>query len=367
MSNSQRSKKLTLEEFLTRVEKLYHNRFNFSKVNYVNNKTPVCLIDKDFGNLDFWVVPLDLLKGRALRHPLETFKEFVYLAELAHPNEFDFSITEESFNKISSGRSRKITTKTEACVFAIHKASGEIYNKSINWFVTPSENNKTYVKKFSNLSREEFIEESIKLYDKKFDYSKVKWKNCNVLVELICNDCNSSVFVTPRKHLKGNTICNNCEELIKKEKREDAKNLTQKNFIEKLVSLYGDKFDYSYVNYLNNHTKVKILCRSHNQFFEEFPRNLLRGKTIGCDLCKEEKRIEDAKNFIESAKEIHGELYDYSLVIDTYKNMTTKIEIICNNILNLNNAFFNEKGLENKLYVIIVENILCKLLLIILI
>lgn len=34
-------------------------------------------------------------------------------------------------------------------------------------------------------------------------------------------------------------------------------------------------------------------------------------------------------------------------------NLQDKIEIICNNILNLNNTFFNEKGLENKFDVII--------------
>ena len=34
-------------------------------------------------------------------------------------------------------------------------------------------------------------------------------------------------------------------------------------------------------------------------------------------------------------------------------NLQDKIEIICSNILNLNNTFFNEKGLENKIDVII--------------
>ena len=34
-------------------------------------------------------------------------------------------------------------------------------------------------------------------------------------------------------------------------------------------------------------------------------------------------------------------------------NLQDKIEIICSNILNLNNTFFNEKGLENKFDVII--------------
>lgn len=113
-----------------------------------------------------------------------------------------------------------------------------------------------------------------------------------------------------------------------------SEKITTEVFIEKLKSIYGDKFDYSHVEYINQKTKIKLLCKKHNQIFEEIPRKLLDAKTIGCVLCEEEykeiQRMQEAERFIKEAKEIHGDKYDYSLVSTTFKNRITKVEIICN-------------------------------------
>ena len=324
--NNFSGKRLSNDQFIERVEKICPNRFDFSKLNYVNKNTPVCLIDKEFGNLDLWVIPASLDKGRNIKHPMKTFEEFLFLAEKYHPNEFDFTITKEAFKEIPS---EKISKNSQFKVPALCKETNEIFSRSIHWFVTPFALQKRKDKTSKKEKEfETFIEKSHILYGNKFDYSKVVWKNYNTSVEIVCNDCKASIFVVPNKHLKGNTTCKNCGKLYKKEKDLEKKTI---EFIERLKILYGDKFDYSYINYINYDTKVKLLCKKHNQFFEEYPRNLLKGREKGCLLCKEELRIEAAKNFIEKAKKIHEDLYDYSLVIDTYKNMTTKVEIICNN------------------------------------
>ena len=324
--NNFSGKRLSNEQFIERVEKICPNRFDFSKLNYVNKNTPVCLIDKEFGNLDLWVIPASLDKGRNIKHPMKTLEEFLFLAEKYHSNEFDFSITKEAFKEIPS---KEISKNSQFKVPALHKETNEILIRSIQWFVTPfaSQRKQNSILK-KEKAFEDFIEKSKIIYGNKFDYSKVIWKNSNTSIEIICNDCKASIFVTPSKHLKKKTLCKNCEKLYKKEK--DLGKRAQK-IIEKIKEIHGDKFDYSYIEYINRDTKIKLLCKKHNQFFEEYPRNLLRKKERGCPLCEEEARIEEAKKFIEEAKNIHGDLYDYSLVIDTYKNMTTKVEIICNN------------------------------------
>ena len=43
----------------------------------------------------------------------------------------------------------------------------------------------------------------------------------------------------------------------------------QKNisdFIKDAKNVHGSKYDYSKVNYINNHTKVIITCRKHGDF-----------------------------------------------------------------------------------------------------
>ena len=100
------------------------------------------------------------------------------------------------------------------------------------------------------------------------------------------------------------------------------------DFIKKAKIVHGDKYDYSFVNYKNNSTLVDIVCKKHG-IFTQIPKNHLRGK--GCKQCgydiRKEKFSFTKDEFIEKAKIVHGDKYDYSLV--NYTNAKTKIEIIC--------------------------------------
>lgn len=104
--------------------------------------------------------------------------------------------------------------------------------------------------------------------------------------------------------------------------------LSQKEFIEKAKKIHYDKYDYSKVEYVNSHTKVCIMCHKHGEFFIR-PNDLLNG--VGCkkcgDLNKGVYHISNNKNFTERAKQIHGDKYDYSKV--EYVNNHTKVCIIC--------------------------------------
>lgn len=43
------------------------------------------------------------------------------------------------------------------------------------------------------------------------------------------------------------------------------KKLTTQQFIEKAKQIHGSKYDYSKVEYVNNHTKVCIICSEHKE------------------------------------------------------------------------------------------------------
>lgn len=94
-----------------------------------------------------------------------------------------------------------------------------------------------------------------------------------------------------------------------------------------------NKYDYSKVDYVNNHTKVCIGCLvnpSHG-FFWQLPRNHLNNRHQ-CPKCSRDKRPQcKPKNknvFLKECYKKHGELYDYSNFI--YNNTHTKGEIKCN-------------------------------------
>ncbi len=103
---------------------------------------------------------------------------------------------------------------------------------------------------------------------------------------------------------------------------------TTEQFIERAKEVHGEKYDYSLVDYVNNETKIKIICPIHG-IFEQTPNHHLRGSN--CPYCSRKSSANKHKltslKFVERAKEVHGEKYDYSLV--DYKDRFTKVKIIC--------------------------------------
>jgi len=104
--------------------------------------------------------------------------------------------------------------------------------------------------------------------------------------------------------------------------------LTTEQFLNSAINAHGDKFDYSLVNYITARDKVTIICRIHGEF-EQLPHNHLSGQ--GCQKCKTLKTIKrceiNNKQFIERAKLVHGDKYDYSL--SNYIKSRLKVTIIC--------------------------------------
>jgi len=94
-----------------------------------------------------------------------------------------------------------------------------------------------------------------------------------------------------------------------------------KNEINKI---FNYEYDLSKINYINNKTKIEIICSEHGSFFKR-PDHLLNGS--GCPECAKNKRKWTTEMFIEKSKKIHDNKYDYSLV--EYINSKTKIKIIC--------------------------------------
>jgi very-short-patch-repair endonuclease len=101
-----------------------------------------------------------------------------------------------------------------------------------------------------------------------------------------------------------------------------------KKFITKAKKLLKakDKYDYSNTKYTGYRNKLKIICKKHNNEFEQFPQSHLEG-FIGCKLCARESRTKTTEYFIKRVKEVHGDTYDYSLV--KYVDAHTPVDIIC--------------------------------------
>lgn len=65
--------------------------------------------------------------------------------------------------------------------------------------------------------------------------------------------------------------------------------LTQKEFEKRVISIHGDKYDYSKVVYVNDNTNVVIVCKKCGIAFPQRPRHHLEG--TGCPKCARERQI----------------------------------------------------------------------------
>ena len=93
------------------------------------------------------------------------------------------------------------------------------------------------------------------------------------------------------------------------------------HFIDKANLIYNYKYDYSFVNYISNSKKVKIICPEHGEFFTT-PGNHYTGSE--CKICK---RSEKKKYYLIKACKIHNNKYDYSKVV--FVNLMDSVQIIC--------------------------------------
>ena len=155
---------------------------------------------------------------------------------------------------------------------------------------------------------EYFIEKAREIHGYKYDYSLAEYKNNKTKIKIICPKHGLFEQIA-YSHYRGG--CVKCGGTYKH---------TTEEFIKKAKEIHNNKYNYSLVDYKNAITKIKIICPEHG-IFEQNPNSHLRG--YGCSKCK----IITNQKFIEKAKKIHGDKYDYSLV--DYEDTKTKIKIIC--------------------------------------
>ena len=104
--------------------------------------------------------------------------------------------------------------------------------------------------------------------------------------------------------------------------------LSQDEFLKRMFCIFGDSYDFNESIYVNNATKVKVICNKHGEFFSS-PKHLMEGH--GCPKCGVERKAEKLKLTTEEVKsridKIFNGKYDTSKV--EYKNIGKKITLIC--------------------------------------
>ena len=175
----------------------------------------------------------------------------------------------------------------------------------------------------AKLTQDQFINRSKEIHKNKYDYSKVNYINTNTKVKIICKTHNE-FEQTPKGHLKG-FGCKACAmEYVQNNNRK-----TQEQIVQEFNKVHSNKYDYSKVNYVDDKTKIIIICNKHGEF-EQSPTSHKQG--CGCPKCGKldasEKRIIPFEKFVQNAIIIHGSKFTYFK--NEYKTYKKNTLIKCN-------------------------------------
>ena len=168
------------------------------------------------------------------------------------------------------------------------------------------------------------IEKFKEIHGNLYDYSQIEYKSYKEKVKVICKK-HGVFLISISKHLQGQGCpeCRYIKSANKKRRSVDEVILEAKN-------VHGDKYDYSLITeYKNTKTKLPIICKEHGIFYQTYD-NHVRNKQ-NCPQCALIQQGIDNRlttnEFIEKAKLIHNDDYDYSLV--NYNLSEDKVDIIC--------------------------------------
>lgn len=99
--------------------------------------------------------------------------------------------------------------------------------------------------------------------------------------------------------------------------------LTLELWIKRSNIAHNNRYDYSLSNYMNRDTEITIICPDHGSF-KQHPGNHMRGK--GCAECAPNTRMTHV-SFVQKAKVIHADKYDYS--VTKFTKNAAKLWIRC--------------------------------------
>ena len=185
-------KKLTTEEFIAKAKKIHIEKYDYSKVEYVNSTTKVCIICPKHG--EFWQTPAMHLYGEGCpkckgdkngnRHR-KTLGNFIEAAKKIHTGKYDYSKVEY------------INTNTKVCI--ICPEHGEFWQTPHRHLAGDG---CPICRPNKKLTTEEFIKKSRLVHGNKYDYTKSEYVNSRTKVEIICPK-HGEFWQTPHSHICG--------------------------------------------------------------------------------------------------------------------------------------------------------------------
>jgi hypothetical protein len=159
-----------------------------------------------------------------------------------------------------------------------------------------------------------FIEKAKAKHGEVYDYSKFEYSDNKTAGTIVCS-LHGEFQKTPVAHVNKGRGCPKCTTGYYPKK-------TTLEYKQEVALVHDHKYDYSKVEYTGAFGKITITCPEHGDFVQTARDHQRRG----CSKCNGGV-VYNTKEFIQKAKDAHGEKYNYDKVV--YRNRDTEVIIAC--------------------------------------
>ena len=297
----------TIEAFISDAKKTHGDKYDYSKVDYRGNKIKVTIICPIHG--PFEQSPISHIRGcgcpkcgreATIQARTSSKEKFVQKAIDIHGNKYDYSHVEY------------VNAREKVCI--ICPEHGEFWQTPDNHL---HGNNCPICSGRYSLTTETFIQRAKDVHGDRYSYERTTYVDSETKVTIIC-PTHGEFHQIPSKHLNGRG-CPKCG---------GSARMSFEEFVSKSRDTHGDKYDYVEDTFVKCTKNTKIICPIHGEFWQ-LPTIHIHG--AGCPQCAVDlnanKRRSNTEEFVEKARKIHGDIYDYSQT--QYFNWKTKVEIGC--------------------------------------
>jgi hypothetical protein len=302
------NKKTKLENFIIMANAIHGNKYDYSNNTYfpgMNEKVSIiCPIHGEYyGSARNHIYNKSGCRKCANNDMRTPTKDFISECKKKHGNRYDYSLVE--------------FTNMESPVKIICSKHG-IFEQVAKHHKLGS-NCPQCVREGQMLSYEEFLARCKEIHGNTYSYEKMKYLGMDSNITVIC-PIHGEFSLLASNHIGENG--NGCAKCAIKERTKDIE-----TFIAESQEKYGmDHFDYSQVDYINNTTDITIICKYHNETLHLPPKEHLAGNG-GCHACDLKRKRNDPNDWLNKAKIIWGDVWDYS---DThYISNLEKVNIRC--------------------------------------
>ena len=299
------SKKLTKEEFIAKARVVHGDRYDYTLVNYVGSSQKVTIICPIEGHGTFEQRANDHLRGsgcpkckgeRISESRRSNTDDFIAKAKEIHGSKYQYHLVDYV------GSSQKVTI---ICPIEGHGTFEQRANDHLRGSGCPKCKGER-ISESRRSNTDDFIAKAKEIHGSKYQYHLVDYVNARTKVTIICpkhGKFEQEVY----SHLRGSG-CPTCAV----ERDSESKRSNTEDFIAKVRDVHGSKYEYHEVDYVNNRTKVTIICPDHGEF-EQRPSSHLSGN--GCPTCAKVENIlkqkDDPTNlyWLELRHNITGEIF----------------------------------------------------------